>query len=74
MVSEGFSGGMAFFRLPRLPTLAVLCGSVLFGCSLGGVAAVDTQVGTAAAAPGQVVREHLVSGRVHDHDHGRHEL
>jgi hypothetical protein len=51
--------------LSRLPVLAAVCGAVLFGWSIGGVASVDS----AALPQAQRHHEHAVL----DHGHNRHD-
>jgi|1186.fasta_scaffold1076050_2 hypothetical protein len=53
----------------RLSAIAVMCGAVLFGWSLGGVASLDSDLRTAVATPAPQLRDGFVADRGHDHGH-----
>jgi hypothetical protein len=71
---------MPRLRLPRLTAAAVLCGTALFGWSLGGIASVDRQLQagpptttTPTPTPSvTTVRTSLVPDRSGEH-HGHHD-
>jgi hypothetical protein len=54
----GGGGSLTLMRLPSLAVIAVLCGAVLMGWALGGVASVDQRLQAVSPQPQRFIVDH----------------